>query len=89
MGRYYCTCGRLYAEVSDNATVSRVRCDKCPTVKHEGGFLAVVDEWAHRRGMGGVNGHLRPLLWWLTPFPYLCSIREHRLSGIWPWMEAA
>jgi hypothetical protein len=38
------------------------------------GWLFRVDEWAHRRGLGMVNGHLRARWFWIaTPFPYLCN----------------
>lgn len=47
-------------------------------------WVFALDEWAHRRGMGGGGkpGHLRhaPRGWYLTPFPYLCNWFDRRMT---------
>lgn len=53
-------------------------------------ILDVVDEWAHRRGLGKIIGKagrsIYPWYWRLTPFPLLCDWRDARLLNV-PFMK--
>jgi hypothetical protein len=49
-------------------------------------LLDAVDEWAHRRKMGKATGQggrsIWPGWWRLTPFPFLCDLRDAHLLGL-------